>query len=81
MWKRAMNTGTKGAPLSEVRQSIARAYATQARFVRSDRDGADAVEVSTQDAAGSHVLGTVRIVRAPSGVGWPQATANTCDDY
>jgi hypothetical protein len=70
----------KGVSLHEVRQDVARDYATRTRYVTSEPDGTAAVEMSVWDASGDFFHGKVRVVRAPSGVGWLQATANTCGD-
>jgi hypothetical protein len=70
----------KGMSLLEVRQNLANEYATRARYVDPEPHGADAVEMSVWDAGGDFFHGNVRVVRAPSGVGWLQATTNTCGD-
>lgn len=66
--------------LHEVRQTLAYEYATRTRYVKPEPDGADAVEMAVWDARGGFFHGHVRVVRAPSGAGWLQATANTCGD-
>lgn len=70
----------KGMSLHEVRKSLAREYATRARYVEFEPDGADAVEMAVWDAGGDFFHGNVRVVRAPSGGGWLRATTNTCGD-
>jgi hypothetical protein len=75
-----ISVDAKGMSLHEIRQSLAGEYATRARYVDPEPDGADAVEMSVWDAGGDFFHGNVRVVRAPSGVGWLQATTNTCGD-
>jgi hypothetical protein len=70
----------KGTSLHEIRQSLANEYATRVRYVQPEPDGADAVEMSVWDAGGDFFHGNVSVIRASSGDGWLQATANTCGD-
>ncbi len=74
-----VSADTRGTSLQQVRQLVARDHATRAGRVEVAHDGPDVRELSVTDGSGAHVLGTVRVVRAPDD-GWVVATTNTCDD-
>ncbi len=70
---------THGVSLPEVREVVARDLGTRPGRIEVVPDGPDARELTVTDAGGDHLLGTVRVVRAPD-EGWVVATTNTCED-